>query len=159
MTNRISDEWQHLEDLGIESCMYSDPDDSSYWDIKRAEMKEVIHEYPNLSTAGLYSKPPRYTSEDLLSEDSIYQFANCIEWLKDVKEIKTFNKLHHSYHLKHVIEKCANRYIYNGVCIAAAISLGFNVKEIEVGSLNAFFNMSAKSINKLKKANGIEGWL
>lgn len=86
-----------------------------------------------------------------LSEDT-NSFEKVCQWLNDqgISKIKTMNRNHTSYGYKHMVEENLGGYISNGIFIAAAIHCGFDYK-ITPGSLNVEFNISEKSISKLKR--------
>ena len=75
------------------------------------------------------------------------EFEKTVEWLKQIKKIKSLNRSISSYGLKHIVEKDIG-YITNGTLIAAAVHSGFYHKSCQLGGLNAFFNMSNRSINE-----------
>lgn len=66
------------------------------------------------------------------------------EWLSDKAKIKTINKRHTSYGLKHMAEKEIG-YITNGAFICAAVFCGFDFR---VSGPNAHFNISEKSLRE-----------
>jgi hypothetical protein len=74
-----------------------------------------------------------------------------IGWLRlNVEPIKTINRRHSSYGLKHLAEKFSpNLYLSNGVFIAAALIVGYPFK---VDPPNAMFGMSERSIRRLHRA-------
>ena len=76
--------------------------------------------------------------------ENIEEFEKVCEWLYSVAKIKSINKNHTSYGLKHLAEKTIG-YSTNGTFIAAAIYSGFDIK-IEKDSPNPMFNMSEKSL-------------
>jgi len=79
--------------------------------------------------------------------DSTEEFEKACLWLEKINKIKTINKQHSSYGLKHLAEDEIG-YISNGTFIAAAINCGFNYKASET-SPNVSFNMSEKDIKSL----------
>lgn len=77
--------------------------------------------------------------------DSAERVAATIEWLREnVEPIKTINRKHTSYGIKHIAEKDIG-YITNGVFIAAAVIAGYSY-EIVPHSPNVPFGMSEKSL-------------
>ncbi len=66
------------------------------------------------------------------------------EWLSGKAKIKTINKRHSSYGLKHKAEKEIG-YITNGAFICAAVFCGFDFK---ASGPNAHFNVSEKSLKE-----------
>ncbi|MCW9035233.1 MAG: hypothetical protein OQJ97_13510 [Rhodospirillales bacterium] len=74
---------------------------------------------------------------------------------------KTINRDFSSYGLKHRAENLSRKqklfthlgnYVSNGMLIVAALIRGFDCKPTGPGSLNAYFNISSRSIRKT--ANG-----
>ncbi|BFM38920.1 hypothetical protein [Synechocystis sp. LKSZ1] len=138
--------------------------------VTKHQIQEVLEKYPSLNYFGfgIPIKPSRYREaiksgefarelkekqEDLFK--NIGQIERVIDWLKDVEKIKTFNRNHSSYGLKHWVEDTPPRcYIANGSFIVGAVLAGFDVKVAEFGSPNAYFNMSEKSLKALKDGNG-----
>lgn len=82
------------------------------------------------------------------------QYKNAYEWLKDVRRTKNINKRHTSYGWKHIAsnslrKKYGNgddgKYISNGAFIAAAMDLGFVVRQCYINLIptpNAWINIS-----------------
>lgn len=60
------------------------------------------------------------------------------------KPIKSLNKRHSSYSLKHVVENIIGDYVSNGELISAMIILGYSFKIAHYDSPNCYFNVSAK---------------
>jgi hypothetical protein len=84
-------------------------------------------------------------------ENDTEVFIKACKWLEsNIIKIKTINKRHSSYFLKHIIESQIGEYVSNGVCIAAAIFCGFNYKktfdDYGLVHVNTSFNMSNKSL-------------
>lgn len=84
-----------------------------------------------------------------------------LEWIKsNLQKIKTINKNHTSYGLKHYFEydkKNGGFYVTNGQFKGAMLECGFIKYEIpEIFGINWEFNVSEKSISKLKK-RGVHG--
>jgi hypothetical protein len=86
----------------------------------------------------------RFKEEQVLLLKNLEEFERLCEWLKSIDKIKTINKNHTSYGLKHLAEKTVG-YSTNGTFIAAAIYSGFDIK-INKDSPNPQFNMSEKSL-------------
>ena len=79
--------------------------------------------------------------------NSAERVAATVEWLRqNVEPIKTINRKHTSYGIKHIAEKDIG-YITNGVFIAAAVIAGYPY-EIVPGSPNVPFGMSEKSLKE-----------
>jgi hypothetical protein len=103
----------------------------------------------------------RFDSERASLVNAIDEVAASADWIKNLSPIKSFNRNRSSYGYKHMVERWFNdylsagkpgdNYVYvaNGSFIAAAIGLGFNVREISSGSINAFFNFSERSVAEL----------
>ncbi len=72
-----------------------------------------------------------------------------VRWLEDnIEPIKTVNRRHSSYGLKHIAEPHSpKRYLTNGVFIAAALIAGYPVMFDDTP--NPSFGMSEKSIKAL----------
>lgn len=111
-------------------------------------MKEVMANHPNLTSRGFEALNASGFAEaraDLLAEHRIDEFERALAWLWEVPSRKTPNKRNgNSYHLKHVAEKWAHRYVGNGFLIAAAIWLKFPVQPMD-GSVNAIVGVSASA--------------
>ena len=86
----------------------------------------------------------KFKEEQKALLENTEEFERVCEWLYTVNKIKTINKNHTSYGLKHLAEKTIG-YSTNGTFIAAAIYSGFDIK-IEKDSPNPMFNMSEKSL-------------
>lgn len=101
---------------------------------------------PNKRGATAEENEKRFRDEqsNLLSRTK--EFELTCQWLSQIDKIKTINRNHSSYSLKHLAEKSIG-YITNGIFIAAAINCGFATKRFGL-SANVHFNMSEKSIKK-----------
>jgi hypothetical protein len=96
----------------------------------------------NLYSAGFSnsSNPDKYRTEQL----NLEMVEDLRPFIRDnFQKQKTINVTRSSYGLKHIVERCINKYVCNGEFIAAMILEGFNYK---AGSINANFNISNKSI-------------
>ena len=83
----------------------------------------------------------------------------CLEFLEGIERIRTFNRSHTSYGLKHFVENPAGRmgvpseqdcysgYVYEGTFILAALASGFQMKQTGKG-LTAIFNISERSLKR-----------
>lgn len=92
------------------------------------------------------------TFKELDSPEAFYRLSlnkqnELIEWCKKLNKIKSYNKHHSSYGLKHMFEH-NHFYVYNGQFKGAMLLAGFNVKNIR--DLNWYFNISEKSIRNIK---------
>jgi len=76
--------------------------------------------------------------------DSAESCTRICGWLSSRGKIKTINKRHSSYGLKHMAEKEIG-YVTNGAFITAAIHCGFPY-ELIPGDPNVFFGISEKSL-------------
>ena len=99
----------------------------------------------------LMAEQPTLQAEREMICDSIEDVIWTVEWLRsNVEPIKTINRRHSSYGLKHLAEKFSpNGYLSNGVFIAAAMIVGYPFK---VDPPNAMFGMSERSIKRLHRA-------
>lgn len=108
---------------------------------------------------GLYSGHTRKSRDErmrVLSADreKLRQSVADVEWTagwltSNIEPIKTINRRRSSYGLKHVAEKQSpNKYLTNGVFIAAAMVAGYPCK-ISWDSPNPQFGMSERSIKRL----------
>ena len=120
----------------------------------RNQIQQAIDKLPELHFYGVgyYQNEKNLTlsehkelQQQLL--DSTEEFEKACLWLEKINKIKTINKQHSSYGLKHLAEDEIG-YISNGTFIAAAINCGFNYKASET-SPNVSFNMSEKDIKSL----------
>ena len=95
-----------------------------------------------------------FCKENKKEDFSIEELKPIIVFIEEnITKIKSFNKKHSSYGLKHILEKRIpnlnrKKYITNGSLIAAMIICGFKYKRKAL-TPNCFFNISEKSINKI----------
>lgn len=83
-------------------------------------------------------------------ELSVNEQQILVNWCKQLDKIKTFNKWHNSYNLKHIFEFSENGfYVTNGAFKQAMILAGFNYRKQGDGT-NWIFNISEKSVKKLR---------
>jgi hypothetical protein len=82
--------------------------------------------------------------EDMRTPRSLGQLMAARGWLRRFGKIRALNRRGTSYGLKHCAEDDIG-YVTNGCFIAAAIAEGFNVRRVESGSPNAWFNISAEA--------------
>lgn len=82
------------------------------------------------------------------------------EVVKNLSKSKTLNRKTGSYRLKHMVEKHLRKvtdgeinHVYNGDLIKAMELENFDWKPIDKNSLNAWFNVSQKSINDFFSEN------
>ena len=130
------------------------------WD----KLKALMDEHPTLNHFGIGHGSAHYSPNDSPEwRDSILQseremLGDCtadvtwtIGWLRlNVEPIKTINRRHSSYGLKHLAEKFSpNLYLSNGVFIAAAMIVGY---PFELDPPNAMFGMSERSLKRLHRA-------
>ena len=123
--------------------------------MSKDDIQKAINRLPRLTDIGVsYNNRRKLTLEEYKSKfskdqemllNSTETFSGVCKWLEGIKKIKTINRNHTSYGLKHVVEKDIG-YVSNGVFIAAAIHCGFNFKHDEIP--NVTFNMSEKSIKE-----------
>ena len=84
----------------------------------------------------------RQNQESLLND--LESCNRAYRWLRSREKLKSINKKHSSYELKHMTEKEVG-YVTNGAFIAAAIYLGFTF-EANGDSPNVWLNISEKSL-------------
>ena len=74
-----------------------------------------------------------------------------VQWINEnLTKTKGFCKEYSSYYLKHVFERDKiGFYITNGMFKGAMIEAGFKIRN--KNDVNSFFNVSAKSITKIKE--------
>lgn len=70
-------------------------------------------------------------------------------WVARLTMRKTINERTTSYGLKHVIEKILDRYISDGVCIAAFLMHRFPWRLVHPGSLSCHFAVSNLSLKQI----------
>ena len=84
------------------------------------------------------------------------QFELALLYLDMQERRRTINRDYTSYNLKHRAEDLSRNqklhthlgnYVSNGMLIAAAITRGFEYKQVSYDSLNAYFNISSKTIH------------
>ncbi len=95
----------------------------------------------------------------MLSDEGIAEFIRARDYLALLATIKTVNRKHTSYGLKHAAERhhrrgayanqTAKAYVSNGMLIAAAYQLGLRVSRASWSSPNAHFNVSSRSVRTL----------
>lgn len=116
-------------------------------------MKKVLKKHPLLSPYGYtlnggYGK--EYTQDDFFDKKNCCarQFILCRKWLEKCQSRKTVNNRHTSYGYKHFVEEYYGYYIYNGVFILAALSLGISYRTYP-GHPNVTFGLSESSLKVL----------
>jgi hypothetical protein len=97
--------------------------------------------------------------ESMFSEGAICEFELACEYLLQLDTIKTPNRKHSSYGLKHEAERYHRRrrfaerkgeaYVSNGMLLTAAYHLGMKVVRVAWDSPNAFLNISSRSVSEL----------
>ena len=90
-----------------------------------------------------YERRLREDREDMLTDAACAQFIPAWDWLSRQNRARHLNRRLDSYDLKHKVERWAGRSVDNGVLIAAAVSLGFQVGRA-AGGANAYFNIAAR---------------
>lgn len=121
----------------------------------RNDIAAVIKKVPKLTSfgIGLYQNGRGLNGEQKVAKlkegqnELLGMARECTaicNWLSGKAKIKTINKRHSSYGLKHMAEKEIG-YITNGAFICAALFCGFKFK---VSGPNAHFNISEKSLNE-----------
>lgn len=118
-------------------------------------------EFPTLTPEGIrLANPQRFKSRNerraalVERRKELRQSVDDVEWAVDwlkkfIDPIGSKNRSTSSYGLKHIAEsQSPNRYLSNGVMIAAAVIAGFEAFP-EAESLNLWFNMSECSIARL----------
>lgn len=110
--------------------------------------------------------------ESALKDDAMDEFELAWLYLAHQQPRKTTNREFGSYGLKHQAENLSKKqklythlgsYVSNGMLIAAAHAHGFMIVPTRPGSLNAYFNISSKTIrataSQLVMSRGQEGAL
>ncbi len=103
-------------------------------------------------TGTRYSKEERLVRLSEAQEGLLNSVEDCNKvcaWLSTKAKIKTTNKRHTSYGLKHIAEEEIG-YVMNGAFIAAAVHLGFSFELIS-DSPNVYFGISEKSLPTYRK--------
>lgn len=114
------------------------------------KIEEILIKEPNLRYYGMWHNNVKYGEKSHFF-NHIKEIKIVIDYLKDVKPIKTFNKKYSSYTLKHWVENAnKNVYIANGVFILGALLASFKIEKTN-RCPNVYFNMSNKSLKILKK--------
>ncbi|MFG1316168.1 hypothetical protein [Xanthobacter autotrophicus] len=85
----------------------------------------------------------------MLGDHAADEFIQACRFLSQFSKRKTINRKSSSYGLKHQAERFGDSrhsrgYVANGMLIAAALTLGFKVQQIDPDSPNAWFNISSK---------------
>jgi len=122
-------------------------------DEARLRIERVMSSCPALTTFGFgtfeHQGAPGDTRDfmaqrkEMLSEQSCLQFCIAGAWLNQCGRIVDVNRSASSYALKHEAERWAGRYVSNGMLIAAAVHLGYSVRQCRPGSPNVYLNISA----------------
>jgi hypothetical protein len=132
----------------------------------RDEIEAVLSKLPGLGDSGMgvfdpgRELLPKERQKQLEAErkellESSESCTRVCEWLADLKPIKTINRRHTSYGLKHIAEPEIG-YVTNGAFIAAAVHCGFNY-ETSRESLNVFFGISERSIKAKLRVHRAKG--
>jgi hypothetical protein len=97
--------------------------------------------------------------DEMLSDQGVSEFERACEYLSLLDRIKTPNRKHNSYNLKHSAERYHRRhkyaddsvraYVSNGMLLVAAYHLGFKVVPVSRTSPNAYLNVSSKSLREV----------
>jgi hypothetical protein len=114
-------------------------------------IEQVLEEHPTLSANGFDSRRAASfegTHQERVSEfHSVIEEVNeCLDWLSDIRMIKTICYSRGSYGLKHDVENDCGRYISNGAFIMAALMRGYPMRRND--GPNAWFAMSKKDMNR-----------
>jgi hypothetical protein len=94
--------------------------------------------------------------DEMLADHAVSEFERACEYLLLLDRIKTPNRKHSSYGLKHQAERYHRRhkyadnevraYVSNGILLAAAYHLDLKVVPVSPSSPNAYLNISSKSV-------------
>lgn len=110
--------------------------------------------YPNLGANGLFSPDSPFERDDYEKK----QISLCYRFFTefDLERTKTIRESSFSYSLKHKVENIfeilypiTNVYVSNGIFILTALYLDFKIEP--AGDLNAYLNISKRSLNQLEK--------
>lgn len=113
----------------------------------------------NLSIRGIENEP---VSGKQCIDTARHEFYALRLWVRE--HWRQGDKLNHnrnSYHLKHVVEKCIDRYVSNGELIAAMILEGYKTLKIkpdpelyeDAPPYNVVFNVDEESVVKTLQNN------
>ena len=124
--------------------------------MSKEQLQKVMDEFPLLGTEGMYivrvsslETQRKELAESVRAFDSIYR------WLECIKPIKTINRWHTSYGLKHIAADDGAGYATNGTFIAAALARGYTHVRA-YGGVSMSFGMSERSIKAATKRAGIK---
>jgi GNAT superfamily N-acetyltransferase len=135
-------------------------------DEAREKLDEALAKEPTLTPYGfdtfgsrtsLVCKPgeTKRDHEDRLARErknfNLREFAVSYDFWKSAKRQKTFNQLHSSYGLKHIVARAQGTYIANGAFIAGAIAAGVSYRQIG-DTPNVRFAISETELRALQKA-------
>lgn len=122
-----------------------------------SSIEAVFSKIPELTPhgVGVYEAIPRYISHERRTEllkvaqDKLIQdvagFNAACAWLQTRERIKTVNRNHTTYHLKHFMERDNFGYVSQGIFIAAAVHLGFVFKLTDENH-GVYLNISEKAL-------------
>lgn len=127
----------------------------------KKDIAQVIKQIPELNDfgIGLYNRGRGLSEEEKrekLKEGQEALLNNAdwctviCEWLRPMQKIKTINRRHTSYGLKHIFERDSGQYVTNGAFICAAVHSGFDYK-LTPSNPNVSFNISERSLNAVEK--------
>ncbi len=116
--------------------------------------------YPTIQAAAVAFDVQGLDSAMIAKQQEAYEL--CLEFLEGIDSIRSFNRSHTSYGLKHFVENPAGRmgvpsdldcyslYVYEGTFILAALACGFEMEQTGKG-LTTIFNMSERSLKRRTK--------
>jgi hypothetical protein len=111
-------------------------------------LSAAIEWLPNLSDRGFGFWDTFEADRKQLAQRGA-EFDAVRAWIwRHLNAIRTMNRRHSSYGLKHIAERELGHYISNGLFIAAMAGAGFRVQPV---GHNAHFNVSEKSVRVAAK--------
>jgi hypothetical protein len=99
--------------------------------VNQTHIVDVMRKYPDLTIDGLAGdRRPDFERRRMALSGAVSEFERAVAWLSRVPKRKSPNRDDgHSYGLKHAAEAWAGAYLPNGALIAAAVHLGFPIRQ------------------------------
>ena len=116
------------------------------------QIQAILHQHPLLHDGGYgeirrrCARPRTAERAALLTPASVATIDNTVYWLAlNIEPIRTINRRHSSYGLKHIFEADMGEYCSNGQFIVAALICGYGA---DLSHYNVCFGMGERSIRR-----------